>query len=936
MSSSWTPDPSGLQQLIEIFTGTLSNDYETRKAATTALDQATVIPDFDNYLLHILLSDRDSYNNEISMTSRANAGLFLKNDLLKNWSRKQPELQNHILTMLPHGLITPLRNTRHITAIVIASLLRKLTPQGWPNVIPNIMELLDGAAGDDGRRGALEVLTLVTEDSGRLLDRDIKMANGSIIRPTEMMIPRLVTIMGNNSISSQMRTQAAKCLVNCVNVGSMVIQVNLDNLLSQLFSICQEGDTVSNELKKEVAALFCGIQEQWQTHLYLHWDGIIAWMTHIIKHGEETAALQACEFLLGMSTRDTPKELIFPILGDITPVLLSKMVYDEDDVILMENEDERDHGEEDKDEDIKPQMAKSKEHTVSKKEEESNNRNDESDDSDDDEDDEEDDFDNSYTWNLRKCSAATIDILSGIFPVEILTIAFPIIKNNMVSPDWPIREAAILTLGAISEAGLENATAQLPELIQFLVERLHDNQPRVRQITCWTLGRYSSWVCSEALANGAFANYFAPTFTSIMDGALDTKKVVQESACSALADFIESADRDLLREFIDPLLQHFQIYFQRYRRKNLLVLYDTVQTFVEKVGDILQYSPNYIDILLPPLITKWQALEDNDKDLWPLLECMSSVAASLGEGFANYALPVYERAIRILHNCIEQDRLATTQPGFEAPEKDFIVTSLDLIDGLIQGLSTHSAQLIEHGDQNKQFSLMELVITCFDDPSDDVRQSAYAVLGDIAIHLHDKLIIPYVQPIMLSIGNEISLPNESAIAARNNSIWSLGEISLRLPNEQFQPYLERMTQQIISVLHNINGSEDPTLIENAAITLGRFGINNSIQIVQYIELANVIPTWCEVMSHAEENEEKETAFMGMSMVISSKPDLLINNMNNLQPWLQCVTYYNIPGDELGNLFLNLLQGLKGALGADWEQIILVCGVEGVLKSKYNV
>lgn len=37
-------------------------------------------------------------------------------------------------------------------------------------------------------------------------------------------------------------------------------------------------------------------------------------------------------------------------------------------------------------------------------------------------------------------------------------------------------------------------------------------------------------------------------------------------------------------------------------------------------------QPVYLDILMPPLIAKWQQLPNSDKDLFPLLECFTSIA----------------------------------------------------------------------------------------------------------------------------------------------------------------------------------------------------------------------------------------------------------------------------------------------------------------------
>lgn len=108
---------------------------------------------------------------------------------------------------------------------------------------------------------------------------------------------------------------------------------------------------------------------------------------------------------------------------------------------------------------------------------------------------------------------------------------------------------------------------ELPSLVPFLVDRLQDNEPRVRQITCWTLSRYSTWVSEEAHEGGQYANYFQPTFQSIVACALDSKKIVQEAACSALSSFIEESDASLIEFYLEPLLHHFAKCFQVYQQE---------------------------------------------------------------------------------------------------------------------------------------------------------------------------------------------------------------------------------------------------------------------------------------------------------------------------------------------------------------------------------
>lgn len=57
---------------------------------------------------------------------------------------------------------------------------------------------------------------------------------------------------------------------------------------------------------------------------------------------------------------------------------------------------------------------------------------------------------------------------------------------------------------------------------------------------------------------------------------------------------------------------------------------------------------------MPPLIEKWNTLKDEDKDLFPLLECLSSVATALQSGFLPYSKPVYERCVLLTEKTLEQ------------------------------------------------------------------------------------------------------------------------------------------------------------------------------------------------------------------------------------------------------------------------------------------
>lgn len=62
---------------------------------------------------------------------------------------------------------------------------------------------------------------------------------------------------------------------------------------------------------------------------------------------------------------------------------------------------------------------------------------------------------------------------------------------------------------------------------------------------------------------------------------------------------------------------------------------------------------------MPPLIQKWNELKDEDKDLFPLLECLSSVATALQSGFLPYCEPVYQRCVTLVQKTLAQAMVST-------------------------------------------------------------------------------------------------------------------------------------------------------------------------------------------------------------------------------------------------------------------------------------
>jgi len=97
--------------------------------------------------------------------------------------------------------------------------------------------------------------------------------------------------------------------------------------------------------------------------------------------------------------------------------------------------------------------------------------------------------------------------------------------------------------------------------------------------------------------------------------------------------------------------------FRHYQAKNRLILFDAIGTLAEVVGDSLNRK-EYINVLMPPLIACWNVIKDDERKIFPLLECLTYIAQALGVGFIPYASKVYARCLRIIETKLREYNVA--------------------------------------------------------------------------------------------------------------------------------------------------------------------------------------------------------------------------------------------------------------------------------------
>lgn len=848
-----------------------SPDTATQRSVQQKLEELNKYPDFNNYLIFVLtkLKTEDEPTRSLS-------GLILKNNVKAHFEKFPKEVGDFIKAECLESVGDSSPLIRATVGILITTIASKGELTQWPELLPRLCQLLDSEDYNvcEGSFGALQK---ICEDSAEMLDTD------ALNRPLNVLVPKFLQFFRHSS--ARIRSHAIACINQFIINRTQALMVHIDSFIENLFHLASDEDS---EVRKNVCRALVMLLEVRMDRLIPHIHNIIEYMLMRTQDGDEGVSLEACEFWLSLAEQPICREVLAPHLARLVPILVRGMKYSEIDVILLKGDVEEDEMIPDREEDIRPRFHKSKTH--------SQKHMDDNIDEDSVSDDGLDDDNTLSDWNLRKCSAAALDVLANVFHEELLGVLLPILKETLFHQDWEIKESAILALGAIAEGCMGGMVPHLPELIPYLIGCLGDKKALVRSITCWTLSRYSHWVVGQP-----HDCYLQPLMTELLKRVLDANKRVQEAACSAFATLEEEACTELV-PYLSFILETLVFAFSKYQHKNLLILYDAIGTLADSVGHHLN-KPDYINLLMPPLIEKWNVLKDDDKDLFPLLECLSSVATALQSGFLPYCEPVFRRCVSLVEQTLNQNMANAAHPDqFEAPDKDFVIVALDLLSGLAEGLNGHMESLVMSSN------IMQLLYQCMQDLMPEVRQSSFALLGDLTKACFQH-VNPCISDFLPILGQNL---NPEIISVCNNATWAIGEISVKLGRDM-KPYIPMVLTQLVTIINRPNTPK--TLLENTAITIGRLGYVCPEEVAPMLQ--QFIRPWCSSLRNIRDNEEKDSAFRGICSMISVNPGGVVHDFIF---FCDAVASWVNPKQDLKQTFHEILHGFKNQVGNEnWQR-----------------
>ncbi|XP_010256339.1 PREDICTED: transportin-1-like [Nelumbo nucifera] len=886
-SAQWQPAEEGLREICHLLEQQISPSPD-RPQIWLQLQQYSQHPDFNKYLAFIFARAEGT-----PVEIRQAAGLLLKNNLRTAFKSMEPSNQQYIKSELLPCLGAADRHIRSTVGTIISVIVQQGRILGWPDLLQALLQCLE--SNDlNHMEGAMDALYKICEDIPQELDSDVP---GLAERPINIFLPRLFQFFQSPHASLR------KLSLGSVNQFIMLmlkgLSRSMDQYLQGLFVLALDP---SAEVRKLVCAAFVQLIEVRPAFLEPHLRNVIEYMLQANKDDDDEVALEACEFWSAYCDAQFQTECLGEFLPRLIPVLLSNMVYADDDESLVDAEEDESFP--DRDQDLKPRFHSSRFHGADNMED--------------------DDDDIVNIWNLRKCSAAALDILSNVFGDEILPTLMPLVQAKLATADdntWKDREAAVLAIGAIAEGCINGLYPHLSEMVVFLIPLLDDKFPLIRSITCWTLSRYSKFVV-QGIGHQKGHEQFEKVLMGLLRRVLDTNKRVQEAACSAFATLEEEAAKELVPR-LEVILQHLLCAFGKYQKRNLRMVYDAIGTLADAVGGELN-QPRYLDILMPPLISKWQQLSNSDKDLFPLLECFTSIAQALGPGFSQFAEPVFQRCI----NLIQTQQLAKVDPlsaGVQY-DKEFIVCSLDLLSGLAEGLGSGIESLVA------QSNLRDLLLQCCMDDASDVRQSSLALLGDLTrvcpVHLRPRL------PEFLNVAADQLRTQEMRefVSVANNACWAIGELVVKV-QQDISPIALRVVECLVPILKNAEGL-NKSLVENSAITLGRLAWVCPDLVSPHMD--HFMQPWCTALSMIRDDIEKEDAFRGLCALVRENPTGALSSLVYMCKAI--ASWHEIRSEDLHNGVCHVLNGYKQMLrNGAWEQCMSL--LEPPVKdklSKYQV
>ena len=101
-----------------------------------------------------------------------------------------------------------------------------------------------------------------------------------------------------------------------------------------------------------------------------------------------------------------------------------------------------------------------------------------------------DEHDDEDDWNPCKAAGVCLILSASCVEDQIIPAIIPFVQNNIQSPDWKRRNAAIMAFGSMLEGPEPSSLSEyVIQALPMLIQLMSDPSVAVRDTTAWTIGR---------------------------------------------------------------------------------------------------------------------------------------------------------------------------------------------------------------------------------------------------------------------------------------------------------------------------------------------------------------------------------------------------------------------------------------------------------------
>eukprot|EP00762_Andalucia_godoyi_P004307 ANDGO_05488.mRNA.1 Importin subunit beta-2 len=883
--SQWQPNPTVASEILTCLQHTLVGDNQIRKQAEAQLERlSTQLADLSNYLVFFLTNRGHAHSDE---SVRSAAGLMLKNHVLHEIAAGTlvPAVLSHVQLSLFAHLNDPSAHIRSIIASIIASIVRPSTQfESWPSFLESVAQVFQSPDANLVE-GASEVISMVCEDN----PRKVKDAPGN---PLNFFVPAWIHFAVHGA-SDRTKVNCLSCLQTFIVSPPAVLKEKMGDVVSALGQLLQSRNPDILVLVIRCFIFLCNYPQYLGPVL----PQVVDFMLFSCRSDDENVGMIASEFFGALSDVQSARPVLLAKMPQIVPVLLSNMKYSDMELALQGGEDVDSSAAPDRPDEINPrsymhlavsraqqelsgsaQTVKSKKPTESGRPEGADQEDD--DDFEDDDDDNGDDAEDAESANtVRRSAAASLDSLAACYPDELLPVMMEHVQRGLQNPDWLVREACILAIGAVADGCYELMEPSLSTMFPFLWQNASQGNPPIQRIACWTLGKYIRFAVSD---NAHVQQFYAKSLELMLSLVLHVDKRVQKAACSAIWSFCEEAPATVTVAYVEPIVQTFIEALKRYQHKNMINLLDAVSTLVETTpGVFAKTKPAVYQALAEPILAMFgnivpSAIID-DPITVPILEAMSAIVHYSEDVLLVMADRIVDHSLQLFNYAFTLARSSWDEEDYFAYDRcqDTISCCLDILCAFCEALGPSVENLLQNPE--KVNLIWQMISAAIKEGTDDVRRSAIGLLGDFARTAYGRIahLIPHILQLCVETYEACQghLEDSDVSKVVNNILWSAGEIALKTPAQTtavFVPHLLSIAKDAL-----LSDASSTSLRESAAVCVSRLALSGLADMVaSSATTVSFMKDWFVTMRSMYSNDEKHHGMLGMARILHVRIQLV--------------------------------------------------------------